>query len=97
MCSISISLFYQMPWQLDRSTSYSLHFCPEVEHSLAYALHVLLMHKIRINFYTFMSGGKNEVNPKVSAVAYKSDPCTGDDSLALSMFSLGSIFPNPLC
>lgn len=58
-CSISISLFYQMPWQLDRTASYSLHFCPEVEHSLAYALHVL-MHKIRINFYTFMGGGKNQ-------------------------------------
>ena len=60
----------------------------------------VLMHKTRINFYTFMGGGKNQWGkPQSSAVAYKAIRVQWMTVLLFyfPMFSLGSIFPNPIC
>lgn len=59
-----------------------------------------LMHETRVNFYTFMGGGKNQWGkPQNRAVAYKAIhvPWMMVLLFYFPMFSLGPIFPNPLC
>lgn len=60
----------------------------------------VLMCKIRVNFYIFIGGGKNQWGkPQSSAVAYKAIHVQWVTVLLFyfPVFSLGSIFPNPLC
>ena len=105
-CSISVSLSYQMSNATFKENSLGRQICFLQPSFLSWSgtqpcicPHVL-MHKIRVNFYTFMGGGKNQWDkPQSSAVAYKVIHLQWVTVLLFyfPVFSLGSIFPNPLC